>query len=742
MFDLILPISNPTWIFFLVLAIILFAPMVLEKLRIPHIIGMILAGVAIGEHGFNILERDSSFELFGKVGLYYIMFLAGLEMDMEDFKKNKSKGVAFGFLAFLIRMVIGVWSSMELLGFGLTTSLLMGCMYASHTLISYPIISRYGLSRLGSVNITVGGTIIADTLALIGLAIISGMYKGDTSGMFWVLMGIKVSLLTAFIIFVFPIIARRFFRSYSDNIMQFVFVLAMVFLGAGLMQFVGMEGILGAFLTGLVLNRLIPHVSPLMNRLEFVGNAIFIPYFLIGVGMIIDVNSLFAGGTAFKVALIMTAVAVSSKWLGAFATQKIFGMTSNERSMIFGLSSASAAATLAAVLVGHDIIMENGERLLNDDVLNGTVVMILLTCIISSLVTERSARRFALEEKLRFSAADEYEPNSKGGANGSSDGSTDGSTGGGTALHFANELRKLPEQILIPVANPETTENLVNLALLVRDTKLGKPLVALNVITDSRNIQERKQIGEKNLEKAAKVAASADVGVLPVTRYDINVATGITHAIEEYSATNLVIGLHYKSNIVDSFFGSLTESLLKGTFREILIARYLMPVSTVRKIHVAVPPRAEYETGFVKWVEHLGRMASQLSCGIIFYGAEETLAFIKKIALKLPVASLASYACLETWCDFEYIKKNMNNSHLAVVISARRGSLSYNASFEKLPSQIDKYFADSNLVVLYPEQFNQPEDLVSFSDPMGHNESQHYDNAREWITGLLNIDKE
>ena len=396
-----LPITDPTWIFFLVLTIILFAPMILERLHIPHIIGMILAGVAIGEYGFNILERDSSFELFGEVGLYYIMFLAGLEMDMEDFKQNKSKGIIFGVLSFAIRFGIGMWSCMKLLGFGVTTSILMGCMYASHTLISYPIISRYGLSKLRCVNITIGGTVIVDTLALIGLAIISGMYKGDTGGMFWVMMGIKVTLLTAFIIFVFPMIARKFFCNYSDSIMQFVFVMAMVFLGAGLMQFVGMEGILGAFLTGLVLNRLIPHVSPLMNRLEFVGNAIFIPYFLIGVGMIIDVNALFTGGSALKVAGIMTAVAVGSKWIGAFITQKLFKMERNERNMIFGLSSASAAATLAAVLVGHQIIMENGERLINDDVLNGTVVMILFTCIISSLATERSARKFALEEKLR-----------------------------------------------------------------------------------------------------------------------------------------------------------------------------------------------------------------------------------------------------------------------------------------------------------------------------------------------------
>ena len=690
MFDFNLPISNPTWIFFLVLAIILFAPMVLERLRIPHIIGMILAGVAIGEHGFNILERDSSFELFGKVGLYYIMFLAGLEMDMEDFKKNKSKGIVFGLITFIIPMALGIWSGMRLLNFGLTTAVLLASMYASHTLITYPIVSRYGLSRLKSVNITIGGTVVAVTLALIVLAVISGMYKGNTGGLFWVIMGAKVTLLTIFIMVVFPIIGRKFFRNYSDSIMQFVFVLAMVFLGGGLMEFVGMEGILGAFLAGLVLNRLIPHVSPLMNRLEFVGNTLFIPYFLIGVGMIIDVNSLFAGGEALKVAVVMTVVATASKWLSAFLTQKIYRMSGKERCMIFGLSNAQAAATLAAVLVGNQIIMENGQKLLNDDVLNGTVVMILLTCIISSLATERSARKFALEEKLQFN-------------------------------DVAQREGELQEQILIPVANPETTENLVNLALLVKDTNLSKPLVALNVITNSKNIQELKKVGENNLDKAAKVAASADVKVTPVTRYDINVAAGITHAVEEYGVTNLVIGLHHKANIIDSFFGNLTESLLKGTFREVMIARCLIPITSVRKMHVAVPPRAEYEEGFVKWVGHLGRMASQLSCRFVFYGDEVTLSYIKEIVAKFPAANLASCEVMENWEDFGAIRKKMSYSHLAVVVSARRGSISYDSSFEKLPSAISKYFADSNLIVLYPEQFAQPEDIVSFSAPMGHN---------------------
>ena len=393
-----LPVTDPVWIFLIVLVIILFAPLLLNRLRIPHIIGMILAGILIGEHGLNILERDSSFELFGQVGLYYIMFLAGLEMDMEDFRKNRVKGLVFGILTFVIPMALGIWSSMAILGYGAVTAVLLSSMYASHTLIAYPIVSRYGLSRQRSVTISIGGTAVTVTLALVVLALISGMYNGSANAAYWIKMALKVTLIGLIIIFVFPKIGRVFFRKYDDAVMQFVFVLALVFLGGGLISMAGMEGILGAFLVGLVLNPLIPKVSPLMTRLEFVGNALFIPYFLIGVGMIIDIRSFAAGGTALKVAVVMTVVATVSKWLAAYLTQKIYRMSHNERTMIFGLSNAQAAATLAAVLVGHEIIIEGGERLLNDDVLNGTIVMILFTCIISTIETERACRKFTMED--------------------------------------------------------------------------------------------------------------------------------------------------------------------------------------------------------------------------------------------------------------------------------------------------------------------------------------------------------
>ena len=397
-FSLKLPITDPTWIFLLVLLIILFAPILLNKLRIPHIIGMILAGLVIGEHGFNILVRDSSFELFGKVGLYYIMFLAGLEMNMGDFKQNRGKALVLGLLAFIVPIGIGLVTNIALLKYGVLTSVLLASMYASHTLVAYPIVIRYGVSRHRSVSIAVGGT----RLRIHSLCWFWPLWvvcsRGSRTASFGVWLVIKVIFLGILIVYLFPRIGRWFFRRYDDNVMQFIFVLAMVFLGAGLMEFVGMEGILGAFLAGLVLNRLIPHVSPLMNHLEFVGNALFIPYFLIGVGMLIDVHVIFGHGDALKVAAVMIVVALAGKWIACWLTQKIYKMGGIERELMYGLSNAQAAATLAAVLVGYNIILPNGERLLNDDVLNGTVLLILVTCIVSSFITERAARKIAMEE--------------------------------------------------------------------------------------------------------------------------------------------------------------------------------------------------------------------------------------------------------------------------------------------------------------------------------------------------------
>ena len=698
-FDFNLPITDPTWIFLLVLLIILFAPMVLGRLRIPHIIGMILAGVVIGEHGFNILARDSSFELFGKVGLYYIMFLAGLEMNMGDFKKNRGKAVVLGLLAFVIPMALGFVTNMTVLKYGFITSVLLASMYASHTLVAYPIVIRYGVSRHRSVSIAVGGTAVTDTLTLLVLAVIGGLFKGESSEMFWLWLVVKVIFLGFLIIFFFPRIGRWFFRKYDDNVMQFIFVLAMVFLGAGLMEFVGMEGILGAFLAGLVLNRLIPHVSPLMNHLEFVGNALFIPYFLIGVGMLIDIKILFGHGDALKVAVVMTTVALASKWIASWLTQKIYKMKAIERELMFGLSNAQAAATLAAVLVGYNIILPSGERLLNEDVLNGTIVLILFTCIISSFATERAARKLAMNE----------------------------------AQLDAEDKKNIPEKILIPVANPETIEELINLSLVIRDSKQRNNLMALNVINDNSSSEHSESRGKRNLERAAMIAASADVSLTQISRYDLNIASGIIHTAKEYEVTDVIIGLHRKVNIVDSFFGNLADSLLKGLHREVMIAKFLMPVNTLRRIIIAVPPKAEYEAGFQKWVGHFCRMASILGCRAHFFANEQTLGYLQQLVKNKYGLTMTDFSHLDDWDDLLLLTGQVNYDHLLVIISARRGSISYDTAFEKLPAQLGKYFSNNSLIILYPDQLGEPQEALSFSNPRGSNESQHYEKVGKWF---------
>ena len=435
-----------------------------------------------------------------------------------------------------------------------------------------------------------------------------------------------------------------------------------------------------------------------MSHLEFVGNALFIPYFLIGVGMLIDVKVIFGGGDALKVAGVMIVVALGGKWIASWLTQKIYRMSVLERELMFGLSNAQAAATLAAVLVGYNIILPDGSRLLNEDVLNGTVLLILVTCIVSSFTTERAARKMAMGE-----------------------------------AHPEEDRSREPEKILIPVANPNTIEYLMNLSLVIRDPKQKDNLLALNVINDHSGTEALEQQGKRYLERAAKITASAGVELKCISRYDLNIAAGIIHTAKEHGATDVIIGLHWKVNIVDSFFGMLTESLLKGLHREVMVARFLIPINTLRRIIVAVPPKAEYEAGFQKWVDHFCRMGTTLGCRVHFFANEQTGNLLQGLVKKKHSNTLTEFSRLDEWEDLLLLTGQVNYDHLLVVISARRGSISYDSSFEKLPSQLGRYFTNNSLIVLYPDQLGDPQDALSFSNPQGSNESQHYEKVGRWF---------
>lgn len=698
-----LPITDPTWIFFIVLCIILFAPILMGKLRIPHIIGMVLAGVIVGPHGFNILSYDSSFELFGKVGLYYIMFLAGLEMNMADFRKNRIRTSTHGLLAFAIPMIIGFAVNTSLLKYGILTSVLLASMYASHTLIAYPIVLRYGISKQRSVTIAVGATAITDTLTLLVLAIVGGMFKGDVNGMFWIMLVIKLCIVFFIIIYFFPRIARYFFQRYEENVTQFIFVLAMTFLGAGMMAFIGMEGLLGAFLTGLVLNRYVPNVSPLMTHLEFVGNALFIPYFLIGVGMLVNVNIIFAGLGTIKVACVMIAVALSSKWIASLTTQKLFNMKSIERELIYGLSNAQAGATLAAVMVGYNIILPNGQRLLNDDVLNGTIILILVTCIFSSFTTERASRKIALTNK-----------------------------------NVSNEDKTADdEKILIPVEQKETANELVKMGIMMRNNKLNRGIIGLNVVLDDLNLAYNQEKGKNTLEYMEMTANAANVRMIVQSRIATNITNGISHAFKEYSASEIIMGMHEGHGNTKNFWGNITQNLFNDISRQIMIVRCLQPINTFRRIQVAVPKKAEFEPGFYRWLERLARLAANMNCRIQFHGNRGTLSLINEYIQNRHSDVRAEYVAFEDWDELPKLAINVNDDHLFVIVTARKGTVSYLPSFESLPEQLTRFFNSNSMMIIFPDQYGDVSGMT-FTKLQLSEEHSPYQFFRQWMIKIKN----
>ena len=670
--DFTLPLADPVLKFLLILLIILAAPLLLNKLRIPHLLGLIIAGAIIGPHGFNLVLRDSSIILSGTAGLLYIMFLAGLEIDMADFKRNSTKSLAFGMYTFLIPMILGTVVGIWVLRFNVLTSVLLASMFASHTLIAYPIISKLGISKNKAVSITVGGTMITDTLALLVLTIIVGMATGQVNDMFWIRLGVSILIFALIVLFGFPFIGRWFFKHVHDNISQYIFVLVMVFLGSFLAQVAGMEAIIGAFLSGLALNHLIPQSSPLMNRVEFVGNAIFIPFFLLGVGMLIDYRTFFTSFETIKVGLIMIIVATAAKYIAAWMPQKTFHLSTDQRSVIFGLSNAQAAATLAAVMVGYNVITgtdANGEpiRLLNESVLNGTILMILVTCTIASFAAQKGAHNIAAQD-----------------------------------ISDKEENKKESEHILIPVSNEETVEELVNLSLAIKSPQNKNGLFALKVIDNHHSDEKALKQSRRVLQTAVNTAAATDTQMKDLLRYDLSVSNAIASVVKEREITDLVVGLHKEKDIPAAFLGHIVESVLAESSVSTFIYKPAQPISTVRRHLIIIPELAEKEIGFNQIIFRLRNVTQNTGATTVFYGSEATLNALKKLLAKK--SGEASYIEFNDWDDFLIVFRDIKPDDTMWIILSRKEGLSYAPAMARIPKYLNKYFQANSFVLAYPVQ--------------------------------------
>lgn len=694
------PITDPTLIFFVVLSIILFAPILMGKLRIPHIIGMVLAGIVVGRYGLNILERDSSFELFGRVGLLYIMFLAGLEMNVTDISKKKTQFLVFGALTFVIPFGTAYIVGTTLLGYSPMASLLLSCILASNTLIAYPIVCKYGLQKHPAVALSVGSSMIALTLALLILAAIVGVTGGDSGVGFWVLFVLRVTLFCVGAIFLIPRLTRWFFSHYSDAVMLYIYVLSVLFLSAAASEMCGLEGIFGAFVAGLILNRFIPNVSPLMNRIEFIGNALFIPYFLIGVGMLIDLSVLFHGWDTIWVVACIVTFATLSKAAAAYATSFAFKMPVVSGHIMFGLTEAHAAGGIAMTMVGMGMKMPDGSYLVDVNMLNGVVMMILFTCIISSIVVENSSRTILLHEKLQRS-----EPATAGD----------------------------DEKILLPLQHDEDADTLVQMAIMMRNKRLNRGLIGINAVYDDLDSSRNRNNGKRILQHAEAVAGAADVRIQTQSRLSTNIANGIKHSFREYDASEIIMALHRRTDQADTFWGAYTQGLISEINRQIIIVRATKPLNTLRRIQVAVPSRSEFEPGFYRWIERLARLAANLGCRIVFYGRQETNALINEYIHNRHTDVRAEYELLPHWKDITKLAGVVNQDHLLVVITARKGTVSYKPAFEHLPQELTQWFPDCSLMIVYPDQNGQPQDAMTFTAPQRQEQESAYSSIMKLI---------
>lgn len=666
-----LPLANPILIFSLILFIILLSPILLKKLNIPGIIGLIISGVVIGPFGFNIIEKNIGVDLFATIGLLYIMFIAGLELDMNQFKSHRNKSLLFGLFTFFFPLAIGFPVCYYLLGYGFNASILTASMFATHTLVAYPIVSKLGVSKNQAVAVTVGGTILTDTAVLIILAVIMGNNNGNLNQEFWIRLGVSLTVFSAIMFLLIPRIAKWFFRKLeSEKHSHYIFVLAVVFFAAFLAEAAGVEPIIGAFVAGLALNKLIPHSSALMNRIEFIGNSLFIPFFLISVGMLVDISVILSSPMALIIAGTLSVVALFGKWIAAFFTQFIFKYTNTQRQLIFGLSSAHAAATLAVILVGYE------AGILDENILNGTIILILVTCIVASFVTEKAAKKIIVE---------------------SEDDTTD----------LAKTNGAYSEHLLLPIVNIENIDKLLEFSIFIKDKKSPNPISILSVVSNNNEAEINILKARNKLEEFVKQASASETNVNIIATIDHNPASGIARISKEIMADIIVLGWPRKTGFIDKLIGEKIDSILNNTHKTTFICHLEKPLVLHKRMVVAVPPLAEHENGFKHWLTKVTLLAQELSIPILLHCNKPTEKSISEMVKSAKLSASITFNTFHDWEDFLILARDIDEDDLFILISARKGTTSHMAPLENLPIKLEKHFKDNSRILVYPQQFNQ-----------------------------------
>ncbi len=657
------PAHDPVLIFSIVMATVLIAPIFAEKLRLPGIIGLILFGIILGPHVANVLERDKTIELLGTIGLLYIMFQAGLEINLEEIKKNKHLSLIFGIMTFSIPLILGTVAGLYILKLSVPASVLLASMFSSHTLLTFPIVSKLGLSKKKSVTATIGGTIITDTLAILILAVIMALNSGDIDASFWIKLVLFSAVYAMTVIIFLPKITAWFFcRFFSESgIENYVFVITALFVSASFSHLIGLEPIIGAFFAGLILNPLIPEKSVLMNRIQFVGNSLFIPFFLISVGMLIDPIVIFTDLNAIKVSVVMIIIAFAAKEIAARFFSKVAKFSKLDRGLIFGMSVNQAAATLAVVIVGFN----NG--IFEEDILTGTIMMIVVTCFFGAIITQKYAKKIVINDKENVDFTSK------------------------------NEL----ERILIPIANPESVVNLMDFAFLLHPKTSHEPLYPLHIVLENENVEQSLIEGESILTKAGFRANGMQKSIVPLNKIDMNISSAIIKSVNEQRISKIVLGWNKKGQFKSSFFDTIALQLAKYCDEMIFVSKIVKPLNIMERIILIVPPFIYKQKGFLDTVKSLKKIGSEIAAEWIIVAEEQTFNAIEPNFTKQKTKIKHHY--IKSWkkviSDIETIIKP---NDMIIQMIARKGHIAWRLNFEQMPDLLDASFKDNNIIALYP----------------------------------------
>lgn len=653
----LLPLTDPVSIFAAALVVFLVVPLVFERFRVPGILGLVIVGAVIGPNGLGVLERDATFELMGRVGLLYIFFMAALEVDLREFAKNRRNSLVFGLMSFLLPQVVGALGSRWLFGFGWPTAILLGSMFGSHTLLAYPVAAKLGIGRSRIVTTGLGGTIVTDAFAVMVLAIVAAGARGTMGWGFWAVLLPSVLVYVGLIFTAVPLMARWFFRrARAGGVAEFLFLAVVVYGCAALAPLAQLQPIIGAFLAGFAVNRFVPHSGPLMNRVGFLGHSLFIPFFLVSTGMLVDARLLVSNPGALGIAGFMVAAVLGAKFLAAYLARRVFGYTRDEMMVLFGLTVPQAAATLAAVFVGVEI------GLFGPEILNGAILMILATCLAGPLAIQRSGEAVARAE-------------------------ADPGAAGADA----------PQRLLVPLANPHTARELIGLALMMRDPRANEPLLPITVVPDESQVAR----SEKLLVEAVVSAAEADVQALPLTRIDRNPASGILRAAGEKRASDIVIGWNGAASVRLSVFGGVIDQVLEQSTQQVSVARILHPIAASRRVAVVLPSAAIYHPGFVYGIRSIKRLCAEI-------GGEVHLLAVgsgtNDVAKALERAGFDIEFTEEDLADWGGVAGRLGGmltrEDLAVLLTPRRNAIGHSNAMDRLPAALAAM--DFTFLVVHP----------------------------------------